>query len=292
MAQWNRRIGASHTRIGAGCSLPSTSASPRSIRQLDAPPRSRHATRMLTHLASTSAETLAHWHTFRDPLIGLVTALVLALVGRFMRIELLATAAGGAGIIAGWYAITGSLWMTSRPASVDDLPAIAIAALIIGLAATRLGSGSGAIGGGLVAGVLAGWFLSGASRTLAQFRSEWPLALGIALAIVVFVRALTSSAPQPLRLALAGLTMAASFHVVAMPFVWTELALGSRRCLPLHSSRHPCAAHGRGSADRRGYWCPGLPGGARIRPAASAQHRPSRYRSTVTAAGAMACPAH
>jgi hypothetical protein len=73
--------------------------------------------------------------------------------------------------------------------------------------------------------VLAGWFLSGASRTLAQFRSEWPLALGIALAIVVFVRLLTSSAPQPLRLALAGLTMAASFHVVAMPFVWTELAL-------------------------------------------------------------------
>ncbi len=137
----------------------------------------------------------------------------------------MAAAAGGAGVIAGWYAISGRLWVTPPHLSVDDLTPLAAAMLLIGLLCARLGPGRGASVGMLLAAAFAGWWLSGAPMHLAGLRADWPIALGVAVAVLLFARALAASMLEPLRLALAGLTMAASLHVVAAPPVWALLAL-------------------------------------------------------------------
>ena len=88
---------------------------------------------MLTHIA--------HWQQYRGPLIGFAVALGLALAGRFLRVGLLAAAAGGAGVLAGWYAITGRLWVVGPPVSVDALTALAAVALLFGLLCAWRGPG-------------------------------------------------------------------------------------------------------------------------------------------------------
>ena len=180
---------------------------------------------MPVHITWTGVGLFHQWHPFRGPLIGLATALALALLGRILRIPLLAVAAGGAGVVAGWYAITGALWVMPPPVTVDVLTGIAAAALVIGLVAVRLGPASGSMAGMLVAGVLAGWWLSGAPRHLGALHASWPIALGVALATILFVRAVAIGESQTLRLALAGLTMAASLHVVGVASEWVQLAL-------------------------------------------------------------------
>jgi hypothetical protein len=158
-------------------------------------------------------------------MIAIATAVGLGLLGRVLRIALLAGVAGGAGVVAGWYAITGALWVMPPPVTVDLLTGMAAAALIIGLAAGRVGVGAGATAGLLVAGVLAGWWLSGAPRHLATLHASWPIALGVAAATLLFGRAVETEASRPLRLALSGLTMAASLHVAGVASEWSELAL-------------------------------------------------------------------
>ena len=180
---------------------------------------------MPVHITWTGVGLFHQGHLFRGPLIGFATALALALVGRFLRIPLLAVAAGGAGVVAGWYAITGALWVMPPPVTVDVLTGMSAAALIIGLVAVRLGPASGSMAGMLVAGVLAGWWLSGAPRHLGALHAIWPIALGVALATILFVRAVAIGESQTLRLALAGLTMAASLHVVGVQSEWVQLAL-------------------------------------------------------------------
>ena len=54
-----------------------------------------------------------------------------------------------------------------------------------------------------------------------RLRASWPIGLGVVLAALVFTRALT----DPTRLALAGLTLAASLHIAGTPPIWTQLAL-------------------------------------------------------------------
>jgi hypothetical protein len=82
----------------------------------------------------------ALWQQFHGPLIGFAVALGLALVGRFLRVTLLAAAAGGTGVVAGWYAIIGRLWAVSPQPSADELTALAAIALLIGLLCIWLGS--------------------------------------------------------------------------------------------------------------------------------------------------------
>jgi hypothetical protein len=180
---------------------------------------------MPVHITWTGVGLFHQGHLFRGPLIGFATALALALLGRFLRIQVLAVAAGGAGVIAGWYAITGAPWVMPPPVAVDVLTGIAAAALLIGLVATRLGPASGATAGMLVAGILTGWWLSGAPRHLAAMHASWPIALGVALMTILFVRALAAGESQPWWLALSGLTMAASLHVVGVQSEWVQLAL-------------------------------------------------------------------
>ena len=154
----------------------------------------------------------------------------------------------------------------------------------------------------LLAALAAGWLLSGAPRHLAALRASWPIGLGVALAVLLFACDPGRQALDPLRLALAGLTLAAALHVAGAPPVWTQLALvpawrhwrcwrcrrcqGWRRCrspsmsaarLPSRHHAWPAAAAGfrrrrmpprcrrcwrSGCCRRRGAAARGWPGGA------------------------------
>ena len=158
---------------------------------------------------------LAQWQQFHGPLIAFAVALGLALAGRFLRVGLLAAAAGGAGVVAGGtWSPAGSGWL-SPTASVDALTGLAAIALLIGMLCAWLGPGRLAWIGMLLAALAAGWLLSGAPRHPAALRASWPIGLGVALAVLLFARALAGQALDRLRLALAGLTLAAALHVRA-----------------------------------------------------------------------------
>ncbi len=180
---------------------------------------------MPIHIDWDRADLPAVWHDFRGPLIGLAVALGLAFAGRFMRSGLLAAAAGGAGVVAGWYAISGRLWATSPRLSVDHLTLVAAVVLVIGLLSAWLGRNRGALLGLLLAAAFTGWWLCGAPRRQPDLLQAWPIGLGVAVAVLLYARGLATDALDPLRLALTGLTMAASFHVVALPPIWMLLAL-------------------------------------------------------------------
>lgn len=172
---------------------------------------------MLTHLAQ--------WQRFHGPLIAFAVALALALAGRFLRMGLLAMAAGGGGVVAGWYAITGRLWLASPAPSVDELSGLAAITLLIGLFCAWLGPGRLPWLGMLLAALGVAWSLSGAPRHLAAVGRNWPVGLGVAASVLLFTRILASNAVDPLRLALAGLTLAAALHSAGTPPIWVQLAL-------------------------------------------------------------------
>jgi hypothetical protein len=164
-------------------------------------------------------------HDFRGPLIGFAVALALAFAARFMRSGLLSAAACGAGVVAGWYAITGRLWVTLPHPSVDHLPLVAAAALGIGVLCAWLGRNRGALPGLILTAAFTAWWLAGAPRNRPDLVQVWPVGLGVGIAVALYARSLATEAPDPLRLALTGLTMAAAFHIVMLPSIWTQLAL-------------------------------------------------------------------
>jgi hypothetical protein len=164
---------------------------------------------------------IADWQHFHGPLIAFGVALGLAVLGRFLRAGLVAAAAGSVGVLAGWFVLTGRFWAIPPPVSVDTLTGLALAALLIGLLCAWRGQERLASVGMLVAALAAGWLLAGVPRHLAALRASWPIGLAVALAALVFTRALA----EPTRLALAGLTLAAALHVAGTPPIWTQLAL-------------------------------------------------------------------
>ena len=165
------------------------------------------------------------WHQYHGPLIALAVALGLALASRLTRSGWLAAGAGGAGVVAGWFALGGRVWVTYARPSVDHLALPAAVALLIGLRAERLGRNRGPLTALLLTAAIIGWWLCGAPRSQAELLPVWPIGLGAALAVVLFGRALAGDASEPARLALAGLAMAVSFHVVELPPIWMQLAL-------------------------------------------------------------------
>jgi hypothetical protein len=172
---------------------------------------------MLTHFA--------HWQRFHAPLMALAVALALALAARFLRVGLLAAAAGGVAVCAGWFVLIGRLWALPPAPLVDQLGAFAAVALLTGLLSVWLGPGRLAWFGVLLVAVVGAWLFAGAPRELAGLRANWPVSLGIAVALAVFARVLAPGAFDPLRPALAALTLAAALHVAGVPPLWTQAAL-------------------------------------------------------------------
>jgi hypothetical protein len=164
-------------------------------------------------------------HDLRGPLIGFAVALGLVVAARFMRSSLLGAAAGGVGVVAGWYVLGGRLWVTYARPSVDHLAFVAAVALAIAILCEWLGRNRGALFALLLTAVFIGWWLCGAPRNQPELLQAGPIGLGAAVAVALYARGLAIDAIDPLRLALTGLTMAASFHVVMLPPIWTQLAL-------------------------------------------------------------------
>ena len=164
-------------------------------------------------------------HDYRGLLIGFAVALGLAFVARFMRSGWLAGAAGGAGAAAGWYAISGRLWVSPPRSPVDRLTIVAMLALIIVVLCIWLGRNRGALVSLILAAAFTGWWLCGAPRTQADLLQAWPVGLGVGVVVLLYARGLASDALDPLRLGLTGLTMAVSFHLVMLPPTWVQLAL-------------------------------------------------------------------
>jgi hypothetical protein len=162
-------------------------------------------------------------HEYRGPLIGFAVALALAFAARFMRSGLLAATAGGVGVVAGWYAISGRLWVTSPRPSVDHLPVVAAVALVIVVVCGWLGRNRGVLVSLILVAAFTGWWLCGAPRSRPDLLQAWPIGLGIAVAVALYARGLASDALDPLRLALTGLAMAAAFHLVMLPPIWVQL---------------------------------------------------------------------
>ena len=184
---------------------------------------------MLPHIDWDRSGLAALGHEFHGPLIGFAVALGLALAARFMRSGWLAAAAGGAGVVAGWYALGGRLWLTYARPSADHLAFAAAVALVVAVLCAlfggRLGRGRGAVLAVLLTALFIGWWLSGAPRTEEALLQAWPVGLGAAAAVALYARVLAAGTPDPLRLALGGLAMAAGFHVVMLPAIWVQLAL-------------------------------------------------------------------
>ncbi len=172
---------------------------------------------MLTHVAE--------WQRFHGPLIAFAVTLALALAGRFLRNSLLAAAAGGAGVVAGWFVLTGRLWPSPAGPSGDDLGAVAATALLVGLVGSWLAASRSAWIGLLLAALVAAWLFAGAPRHLSALQAHWPIAVAAGAAVLVFARSLAPSGLDPLRLALAGLTLAAAVLIVGAPSLWLQLAL-------------------------------------------------------------------
>ena len=210
-------------------------------------------------------------------------ALGLAVLGRFLRAGLVAAAAGGVGVLAGWFVLTGRLWAVPPPVSVDALTGLAAATLLIGLLCAWRGHERLTAVGMLAAALIAGWLMAGAPRHLAALRGSWPIGLGVALAAFVFARALT----DPTRLALAGLTLAAALHIAGTPPDLDATGAGARvGCTGNVSAARggrACGAAGRGR--RCG---PRLAVGYRFGAPAATWVRTGRCRRTVTAAGGLA----
>jgi hypothetical protein len=172
-------------------------------------------------------EILAIWHEFHGPLIALAIALVLMLVARMMRSELIAVAAGGLAAIAGWYVTTGAALTLSPRGLPDRLPLLALGLLLVALAGDRLAAGRGPWPPLLIAALGSGWWLSGAPHTQAALLAAWPEAAVVALGVVLVTWLANSAGPGTDRLqpALAALTLAAALHVTDAPRLWVLLAL-------------------------------------------------------------------
>jgi hypothetical protein len=180
---------------------------------------------MLTHTVFGRREFLAYGQEFHGPLIALGVSLLLALLGRWRKAGFLATASGGAGVMAGWYALS-SLPLVFAPRLMSDrLPLLAAGSLTIALGAARLAPNRGSWPPLLLTALACGWWLAGAPESHARILAVWPIGLGVAVAVIAVGWLSAGLASDALRPALAAFTLAASLHVVGASWPWTMMAL-------------------------------------------------------------------
>ena len=160
----------------------------------------------------------------RAPLIGFAVALGLALAARLLRVGWLPVFAAGTGVLAGWYAALGGIWITAPHGLPERLPLLAVGEVLIGFATLRLAPRRGWLGL-LLAALASGWWLAGAPRSHAALLAAWPAALGVAAAVLLAGRAVLAQRLGSFSVAVAGIALAAALHLAAAPALWTTLAL-------------------------------------------------------------------
>jgi len=164
------------------------------------------------------------WHAWRGSLLALAVSLGLVMAGRFLRVRMLEQGAAGAGVVAGWLAVTGRFW-TAGGFSVGRLAGLAAGALALGLLCVWIGPGRRASAVVLLAALCVGWLFIGEPHHLVWGETRWPIGAGVALGVVLFARAIANNAAGPVAPVMAGFTLAAGLYFAATPFEWTQLAL-------------------------------------------------------------------
>ena len=169
---------------------------------------------------------LGLWQAFQAPLIGAAVALVLVLLGRWLRSTSLLVAAGGAGVTTGWLLLTGSV-TASLTAGPRDLPnrlaLIAFAALVLTVLTAWRAPQRGRFLCLLLLALGAAWWLAGGPRTQADLMQVAFLAAALVIWHALVARHLSRAPPG--RLVLAAWTLTFALWVVQAPPLWLLLAL-------------------------------------------------------------------
>ena len=180
---------------------------------------------MLTHTVFGRGEFLAYGQEFQDPLIALGVSLLLALAGRFLKAGFLAAASGGLGVAAGWYGVSTLPFSLAPRLLSDRLTLLAAVVSLIALTAVRFAPTRGPWPPLLLMALGSGWWLAGAPHTHAELLAVWPVAAGIAAALIAVGWFTAGPVADPLVPALAGATLAGSLDVAGSSWSWTIMAL-------------------------------------------------------------------
>jgi len=160
----------------------------------------------------------AEW---RPALVGFVVTLAAALGGRLLRIDLLALAACGLGVAAGWAVPTHPL--AAAPSLPDRLPEMALLALLFACVDEARSHLRGRYAMLLGLALVGGWWLGGAAHSQAGLLHAWVsiaiLAGWIAAAALLFAEA------DAWCVAAAALALWAALQAVGAPAIWPLLAL-------------------------------------------------------------------
>lgn len=166
------------------------------------------------------------WHAFQFPLIGAGVSLVLVLLGRLMRSQLLLIAAGGIGVATGWLLLTGGTAgvLTTSPRDLAGrLPLVAIAATLLAVVTTWLSPQRGRWPCLILLAVGAAWWLAGGPLTQADLMKV-VIVLGALIAWHGLAARTLTRAP-PGRLVLVAFTFVLALWAIKAPQLWLLLAL-------------------------------------------------------------------
>jgi hypothetical protein len=180
---------------------------------------------MLTHTVFGRGEFLAYGQEFHGPLIALGVSLLLALAGRFLKAGFIAAASGGLGVVAGWYTLSTLPFSLAPRLLSDRLTVLAAAGLVVALTAARFALNRGPWPPLLLMALGSGWWLAGGPHSHAELLAVWPVAAGIAAAVIAVGWFTAGPVADPLVPALAGATLAGSLDVAGSSWSWTIMAL-------------------------------------------------------------------
>jgi hypothetical protein len=166
-------------------------------------------------------QALLAWQDGRAPILAAGVAVALWLLGRLLRSAPLRAAAAGAALCVGWGVALGGLPVQPRlPA--ERLPALAVAALAVGVAVDSSGRAAGLARFGLA--VAAGWWLAGAPLSDAEAGLVLPHMACLAMAVLLALRLLRAPC-SPWCASAASLALWGALSATGVPSVWTTLAL-------------------------------------------------------------------
>ena len=182
---------------------------------------------MLTQAASLLTtgfwehQALLAWQQGRAPIVTGAVALSVWLAGRKLRSVGLQAAAAGLALCVGWTLALGGLTVTPHTPA-ERLPALAVAALAVGLAVDFAGRAAGLAG--LLLAVAAGWWLAGAPRSDAEAGLVLPHMGCLALAVLLALRLLRAPLSK-WSISAATLALWGGLAATGAPAVWTSCAL-------------------------------------------------------------------
>jgi len=185
---------------------------------------------MLIHDGGVSGEVLRLWRAFHAPLVALAVSAAFAVAARLFRAELLAVAAAGAGVAAGWYVVgdpsfaAGPAFLGTR-AGAHRLALLAGLVLVLTVVAIRFAARRGFWPPLLLAAVAGGWWLTGGRLSRPAAPEAWLPALVVVLLVLVMGRLILAFPNERLRPVMASCTLAVALHVIGAPWAWTLLAL-------------------------------------------------------------------